>query len=75
MFFKRIILLILFNSFINKKFEKGELRMKKVNQERVNQEVINNDIQAVDLSDFEEMEEVVTPGFFGLFGCCVDATW
>lgn len=40
-----------------------------------NQNETNKDIQVIDLSDFEEMEEVVTPGFFGLYGCCIDASW
>ncbi len=32
-----------------------------------NTEVI---LKSLDLSDFEDMEEIVTPGFFGVIICC-----
>lgn len=31
--------------------------------------------QKIDFSDFEEMEEIITPGILGFFGCCTDVTW
>lgn len=34
-----------------------------------------NELREIDLNDFEEMEEIITPGFFGFFGCCVDVSW